>query len=95
MCMPQYESDFSLLSNAHSQLEVFRPCFSERQLSKLLLTKNSNSILGHIDSSRYLSNVVKEIKSGVLTATVVAFTLSLISAVWAYSDSDNKEIIKS
>ena len=39
--------------------------------------------------------MMKEMKSGVLTATVVAFTLSLISAVWAYSDSDNKEIIKS
>ena len=38
---------------------------------------------------------MKELRSGVLTATLVASALSVIAGVWAYSDTANKEIIKS
>ena len=50
---------------------------------------------GHIDSTQYFSNMMKEMRSGVLTATLVASALSVIAGVWAYSDTANKEIIKS
>ena len=50
---------------------------------------------GHIDSSQYFSNMMKEIRSGVLTATLVASAISVIAGVWAYTDTDNKEIIQS
>ena len=52
-------------------------------------------LAGHIDSSGYFSNLMKELRSGVLTATLVASALSVIAGVWAYSDTDNKEIIQS
>ena len=38
---------------------------------------------------------MKEIKSGILTATLVAATISIIAGVWSYKDTDNKEIIQS
>ena len=49
---------------------------------------------GHIDSSQYFTNVMKEMRSGVLTATLMASTISVIAGVWAYTDTDNKEIIE-
>ena len=51
-------------------------------------------ILGHIDSSSYLSNMWKEIKSGFLSATVIASTICLIGTLWAYADDDNVDINK-
>ena len=39
--------------------------------------------------------MMKEIRSGVLTATLLASTISVIAGVWAYTDSDNQEIIQS
>ena len=32
MLMHQYDSEFYLLMHVHSQLEVFRPCFSDNEL---------------------------------------------------------------
>ena len=37
---------------------------------------------------------MKEMRSGVLTATLMASTISVIAGVWAYTDTDNKEIIE-
>ena len=50
--------------------------------------------LGHISSSHYTSNIYKEIKSGLVTATLLSLVLSCIAVVWSYSDKDNVKIIK-
>ena len=49
---------------------------------------------GHINSSSYLSNMWKEVKSGFLSATIVATIICAIGTLWAYADSDNVEINK-
>ena len=49
---------------------------------------------GQINSSSYLSNMWKEIKSGLLSATIVATIICAIGTLWAYSDGDNAEINK-
>ena len=48
--------------------------------------------LGQITSSTYLSNMWKEIKSGFLSATIIASIICSIGTVWAYADSDNVDI---
>ena len=50
-----------------------------------------NSV-GQITSSTYLSNMWKEIKSGFLSATIIATIICSIGTVWAYADSDNVDI---
>ena len=54
----------------------------------------SGTIAGHIDSSHYVSNIKKEIKSGLLAATVAATVMSLIGGTWSYLDKDNRDINK-
>ena len=50
------------------------------------------TIPGHIDSTHYISNIVKEIKSGLLAATLAAIVMSLIGGTWSYLDKDNRDI---
>ena len=54
----------------------------------------SQTIAGHIDSDHYVSNIKKEIKSGLLAATLAATVMSLIGGTWSYLDKDNKDINK-
>ena len=49
---------------------------------------------GHISSHKYLSNVVKEVKSGLLTASTTAAIIAGVGALWAYLDTDNAKINK-
>ena len=52
------------------------------------------SAAGQIPPSSYLANMWKEIKSGLLSATLIAATICTIGTVWAYADSDNVDINK-
>ena len=70
------------------QLLYIYPSMINSESSHFLL------VSGHIDSSRYLSNMWKEIKSGFLSATVIATIICVIGTLWAYADDDNVEINK-
>ena len=54
----------------------------------------AHKIAGHIDSDHYVSNIKKEIKSGLLAATLVATMVSLIGGTWSYFDMDNTDLKK-
>ena len=63
------------------------------------LQASSNTIrglgTGHISKDQYCSNILKEIKSGLITSSLVSFTLSTIATVWSYNDKDNTKILNS
>ena len=50
------------------------------------------SAAGQITPGSYLANMWKEIRSGLLSATLIAATICTIGTVWAYADSDNVDI---
>ena len=41
-----------------------------------------------------MSNIKKEIKSGLVAATIAATVMSLIGGTWSYLDKDNRDIIR-
>ena len=82
---------------AYTLIVSFMPAISALS-GNLGLQASANTIrglgTGHIDQSKYFSNMWKEMKSGFLSATIIASTICLIGTLWAYTDGDNKEIIK-
>ena len=49
---------------------------------------------GHIHPGNYVSNMVREIRSGLVTATLLASVLAGVAVVWSYCDRDNQHILK-
>ena len=49
---------------------------------------------GHIQAGGYLANMGKEVRSGLVTATIIAAIVGTIGCTWAYADADNSEIIR-
>ena len=48
----------------------------------------------HIHPGNYVSNMVREIRSGLVTATLLASVLAGVAVVWSYCDRDNQHILK-
>ena len=80
---------------AYTLIVSFMPAISALS-GNLGLQASANTIrglgTGHIDKSTYFSNMWKEIKSGFLSATIIATVICFIGTLWAYSDEDNKHI---
>ena len=86
---------FLQVIKAYTLIVSFMPAISALS-GNLGLQASSNTIrglgTGHIDSDHYISNIKKEIKSGLLAATLAASVMSLIGGLWSYLDKDNKDI---
>ena len=49
---------------------------------------------GHIVPGQYMANVWKEVKSGLVSATILSLGLFVIAATWSYVGTDDADIIK-
>jgi len=82
---------------AYTLIVSFMPAISALS-GNLGLQASSNTIrglgTGHILKDKYGENICKEIKSGLVAASVAAIVMSLIGGTWAYLDHDNIEIIR-
>jgi len=50
---------------------------------------------GHIPETAYASNVLKEVKSGLVAATLAAAVMATVGASWCFLDPDSEQINKS
>ena len=82
---------------AYTLIVSFMPAISALS-GNLGLQASANTIrglgTGHIDQGKYFSNMWKEVKSGFLSATIIATTICAIGTLWAYSDADNAAILE-
>ena len=82
---------------AYTLIVSFMPAISALS-GNLGLQASANTIrglgTGHIDQERYFSNMWKEMKSGFLSATIIATIICVIGTLWAYTDADNAAIIE-
>ena len=92
-----------IISQLHQVIKVytlivsFMPAISALS-GNLGLQASANTIrgigTGHIGQEKYFSNMWKEMKSGFLSATIIATTICVIGTLWAYTDADNAAIIE-
>ena len=82
---------------AYTLIVSFMPAISALS-GNLGLQASANTIrglgTGHIGEEKYFSNMWKEMKSGFLSATIIATTICVIGTLWAYTDADNASIIE-
>ena len=51
------------------------------------------SVLGHIGKSNYLSNMRRELRSGLVTASLLSSVLAAVAVIWSFTDKDNASIL--
>ena len=82
---------------AYTLIVSFMPAISALS-GNLGLQASANTIrglgTGHIGQGQYASNMWKEMKSGFLSATIIATTICLIGTLRAYTDADNAAILE-
>ncbi len=53
----------------------------------------SDSFKGHIGKSNYLSNMRRELRSGLVTASLLSSVLAAVAVIWSFTDKDNASIL--
>lgn len=52
-----------------------------------------DSLKGHIGKSNYMSNMRRELKSGLVTASLLSSVLAAVAVIWSFTDKDNANIL--
>jgi len=83
---------------AYTLIVSFMPAISALS-GNLGLQASANTIrglgTGHIPESAYASNILKEVKSGLVAATLAATVMATVGAIWCYLDPGSEQINKS
>merc|ERR1712032_1536183 len=83
---------------AYTLIVSFMPAISALS-GNLGLQASANTIrglgTGHIPETAYASNVLKEVKSGLVAATLAAAVMAAVGASWCFLDPDSEQINKS